>query len=208
MAPPGVDPELFAPPASDRIAAVRARYGLPERFVLFVGTIEPRKNLVGLLDGYAGLPADLRHTTGLVLVGIKGWKDDEIQQRIAELREEGSPVVMPGYVEEADLPALYGAADAFILPSFYEGFGMTVIEAMACGTPVIAADNSALPEAAGGAALLVDAHRPDQITEALLRVLTDDVLAADLRAKGLEHAGRFRWETSARAILGALAAAR
>ena len=185
----------FRPQPPEAVAAVRARYGLPERYVLFVSTIEPRKNLSRLLAAFERV-----HAAGLadalVIVGKRGWLFDAF---FADL--ERSPareaVLFPGFVPDADLPAVYAGAQALAFPSEFEGFGLPVLEAMACGAPVVCSDTSSLPEVAGDAALLVDPLDVDALTHALERVLRDPALAADLRACGLAQAARFSWERAA-----------
>lgn len=189
----GVNPR-FRPASPETIAAVRARYGLPERFILYVGTIEPRKNLTTLLEAFHHLLAtyDLR----LVIVGKKGWLYERFFRRLRELGLENR-VLFTGYVPDEDLPAIYSAADLFVFPSLYEGFGLPVLEAMACGTPVICSNTSSLPEVAGDAALLVDPTDARALTGAMEQVLTNERLWATLRAKGMERARGFTWEKAA-----------
>jgi glycosyltransferase involved in cell wall biosynthesis len=189
----GVNPR-FRPASPEAIAAVRARYGLPERFILYVGTIEPRKNLTTLLEAFHHLLAtyDLR----LVIVGKKGWLYERFFRRLRELGLENR-VLFTGYVPDEDLPAIYSAADLFVFPSLYEGFGLPVLEAMACGTPVICSNTSSLPEVAGDAALLVDPTDARALTGAMEQVLTNERLWATLRAKGMERARGFTWEKAA-----------
>jgi glycosyltransferase involved in cell wall biosynthesis len=188
-----------------RLAAVRARYGTGERYLLYVGTLQPRKNLrllveaFGRLVGTEGTPDDVR----LVLAGRRGWLADEILAA-ARAADAAGRVVLPGYVPAEDLPALYTGAQAFVYPSLHEGFGLPVLEAMACGAPVICANTSSLPEVAGEAALLVDPHRADDWAAAMGRVLADGALRAALRAAGLGRAGEFTWARCARAVLEAL----
>jgi glycosyltransferase involved in cell wall biosynthesis len=197
----GVNPR-FRPASPEAIAAVRARYNLPEHFILYVGTIEPRKNLTALLEAFHHLlatrslrpaPCDLR----LVIVGKKGWLYEGFFRRLRELGLEDR-VIFTGYVPDEDLPALYSAADLFVFPSLYEGFGLPVLEAMACGVPVICSNTSSLPEVAGDAALLVDPADVRALAGAMERALTDEALRVTLRARGIEKAGRFSWEGAAR----------
>ncbi len=210
----GVNPR-FRPADPEAIAAVRQKYGLPERFILYVGTIEPRKNLTALLEAYTALmerpatcdlrpapcalrpaPCDLR----LVIVGKKGWLYEGFFRKLRELGLEDR-VIFTGYVPDEDLPALYSAADLFVFPSLYEGFGLPVLEAMACGLPVVCSSTSSLPEVAGDAALLVPPTDVRALTEAMERVLTDERLRARMRARGLERARRFSWEQAAQETL-------
>ncbi len=208
----GADPERIAVvhhglggafrPLNDpeQLAATRARYGLDAPYFLYVGAIQPRKNLARLIEAFARAAPD---DTLLVIAGRRGWLSEPIVRRAAELGL-AHRVRFPGYVPDADLPALLGGALAFVFPSLYEGFGLPVLEAMACGTPVLTSATSALPEVAGDAALLVDPCDTDAIAAALNRLATDALLRADLRARGLERAAGFTWERCARDTLAVL----
>jgi glycosyltransferase involved in cell wall biosynthesis len=192
---PGLDETL------SRIDAgpVRAKYGLPEGYFLHVGTLQPRKNLIRLIDAAAAVPE-----ARLVLAGRPGWLSAPI---LARAREQGDRVRLLDHVPDEDLAGLYSGARALVFPSFYEGFGFPVLEAMACGTPVICADTSSLPEVAGDAALLVNPLDTAAMVSAMARVQADPALAAALRAKGYAQARRFSWAAAARAALGVLRAA-
>jgi glycosyltransferase involved in cell wall biosynthesis len=189
----GVNPR-FRPADPETIAAVRARYNLPEHFILYVGTIEPRKNLTALLEAFHHLLAT--HDLRLVIVGKKGWLYEGFFRRLRELGL-GDRVIFTGYVPDEDLPAIYSAADLFVFPSLYEGFGLPVLEAMACGTPVICSNTSSLPEVAGDAAFLVDPTDVCSLAGAMEQALTDEHLRSELMAKGLERARWFTWEKAA-----------
>lgn len=194
---PGVD----APPVGD-VAAVRARYGLPERYFLFLGTLQPRKNIAVIVQSYqrwrSAHPAD---PAGLVLAGAKGWLYDDTWAA-------GLPgVTLTGYVDDADRGALYAGALALVFPSLYEGFGFPVIEAMHCGAPVIASNTSSLPELVGDAGLLVDPLDVNAIAAKLARLAASPELRADLAAKGRVRAAQFTWERAADRALRALEAA-
>jgi glycosyltransferase involved in cell wall biosynthesis len=189
----------FRPQPPEAIASARARYGLPERYLLFVGTIEPRKNLARLLAAFervrsAGL------TDALVIVGKRGWLYDDFFAAL-EVSPAREAVLFPGYVRDADLAAVCAGAQVLVLPSEYEGFGLPVLEAMACGTPVVCSNASSLPEVAGDAALLFAPMDVDAITATLERVLTDADLRADLRARGLSQAAHFSWQRAAQETL-------
>jgi len=179
------------------LAAVRQKYGLPQDFVLFVGTIEPRKNLATLLKAFQ-VSRFTFHALKLVIAGRQGWLFEEI---LAQARELGPAVQFIGGVLPEDLPALYSAARLFVLPSLYEGFGLPVLEAMACGTPVVCSHASSLPEVAGDAALLVEPHDVDGLAAALQRALTDEALRGGMIERGLAQAARFSWEKAARETL-------
>jgi glycosyltransferase involved in cell wall biosynthesis len=191
----GVD-SYFSPASPEAAAAVRLRYNLPERYILYVGTIEPRKNLITLLEAYRALR---NRETGvkLVIVGKKGWRYENFFEKLEEIGLEDD-VVFPGFVPDQDLPAVYTMADVFAFPSLYEGFGLPVLEAMACGTPVVCSNTSSLPEVAGKAAVLVSPQDVRGWREALDRILTSDELRADLRQHGLRQAAGFTWESAAR----------
>ncbi len=188
----GVDP-VFRPLPDDEVAAFRQRQGAPERFVLFLGTLEPRKNLIRLLEAFARI---YNAKIKLVLAGGKGWLYDELFARVENLGLEEA-VIFPGYVDAKDLPLWYNAATVVAYPSLYEGFGLPVLEAQACGTPVLTSNVSSLPEAAGDAALKVDPYDVDALAEGLNRMLTDASLRRELRERGLAHARQFSWTRTA-----------
>jgi glycosyltransferase involved in cell wall biosynthesis len=188
----GVDP-AFRPLPADEVAAFRRRRQLPEQFVLFVGTLEPRKNLDRLIEAFARIQ---RGGARLVLVGGKGWLHDDLFARVETLGLNDA-VLFPGYVRSEELPLWYNAASAFAYPSLYEGFGMPVTEAQACGTPVLTSTSSSLPEAAGNGALLVDPEDVDEIASGLTRILDDDTLREALTERGLAHARTFDWSRTA-----------
>jgi glycosyltransferase involved in cell wall biosynthesis len=194
VVPLGVDGGRFRPVAPEQARAVAARYGLDGPFVLYVGAYQARKNILALIDAFARVRRE-RPELRLALAGPSPWAYPALRERLEGL---GSAAVRAlGYVADADLPSLYGAASVYVLPSLYEGFGIPVLEAMACGTPVVCSTASSLPEVAGDAALLVDPHDRDAIAAALGRVVSEPGLAADLRRRGLARAGRFTWERTA-----------
>jgi glycosyltransferase involved in cell wall biosynthesis len=199
--PHGVDSRFFAVD-DDAIRRVRQSLALPERFVLAVGTVQPRKNLGRLAVAMRYLAASgLPHS--LVVAGKRGWLASTVERDITQAGM-GDRIIFLGYVPAPYLPALYAAADALAFPSLYEGFGLPVLEAMAAGTPVVAANRSAIPEVAGDAALLVDPFSPEEIARGLMRVLTEPALRAGLVARGRERAASFSWEKSALATLDVL----
>jgi glycosyltransferase involved in cell wall biosynthesis len=171
---------------------VRHKYALSERFLLYVGTIEPRKNLVRLLEAYAALRQSdgIDHT--LVLVGSRGWKDASVFETIERLHLQ-SCVNILGHIPIEDLVAVYNLADALVFPSLYEGFGLPVIEAMACGTPVITSPNGSLREVAGNAAEYIEPTDVESICNGIRRVLIDTIHHARLRDLGLAQAACFNW---------------
>jgi len=185
----------FRPQSAAALAAVRTRYGLPERYLLFVGTIEPRKNLRRLLVAFESLYAE-GLTGALVIVGRRGWLYDDFFAAL-ERSPARDAVIFPGYAPDEDLPAIYAGAQALVLPSLYEGFGLPVLEAMACGTPVATSSTSSIPEVGGEAALYFDPTDVEQIVETTRRLLRDAALREEVRARGLAQSVRFSWERAA-----------
>ena len=185
----GVAPE-FHPLPIEELAGVRKRLDLPERFILFVGSIEPRKNLPTLLEAWAAVP----DRPDLVIAGAWGWKYEPIREHIDRL---GSGIHLLGAVDHADLPGLYNLATALAHPAYYEGFGLTPLESMACGTPVVSSNAASLPEVVGAAAVLVDPADVEGWTSALDSVLHDPGFASDLRRRGVLRAAEFTWEKAA-----------
>jgi glycosyltransferase involved in cell wall biosynthesis len=196
----GAADAMFRP--CDRASAQQAlveRHGIEGPYVLFVSTIEPRKNVDGLLAAFARMQDHVPHT--LVLAGAEGWNQEPVATMIAR-HGIARRVRHIGYVRDrSDLPLLYSAADAFVLPSFYEGFGIPVLEAMACGCPVITTRRASLPEAGGEAAQYVDPDDPENIAYGIRKVLQSPGLAEDLRARGLVQAARFTWAGAAERVL-------
>jgi glycosyltransferase involved in cell wall biosynthesis len=184
----------FRPPDPAALAAFRIAKGLPERFVLYVGTLEPRKNLTTLLEAYAQVVRT--QAVPLLVGGGKGWLYDEVFRRLEELglREQ---VKFVGYIAEEELPLWYAAATVFVFPSIYEGFGMPPLEAMACGTPVITSNSSSLPEVVGDAGLMASPYDAGAFATAIERVLGDDQLRHELRERGLARARSFDWRVTA-----------
>jgi glycosyltransferase involved in cell wall biosynthesis len=196
--------------SSGRSPTEPAERGPAPAYLLYVGTLQPRKNLSRLIEAFArlaGAPAfaDVQQSDSLrlVLAGRRGWLYDDLVAQVERLGLAGR-VFFPGYVADADLPALYSGALAFVFPSLYEGFGLPVLEAGACGVPVITSNTSSLPEVAGDAALLVDPHDVDAIAEAMYRLVTDEALRQELIRRGIENVKRFSWEKCARETLAVL----
>lgn len=201
-----VDHDHFRPVADDdREQVVRRRYAIGDGpFIFALSRLEPRKNFARLIEafGQARAAANLPHR--LIIGGGKGWLYDEIFQRVVDLGLQ-DVVHFAGFIADEDLPVLYRAASFFAYPSLYEGFGLPIVEALACGAPVLTADNSCLPEAGGPGAIYVSAEDVASIREGIVRLATNDMLRATLRTAGLQHAAGFTWQHSARQLLDAYA---
>lgn len=196
--PNGVDPVYQPVTDPVKLATVRARYGLPERFILSVGVLQPRKNVAGLIAAYRRLPEALQRDYGLVIVGKQGW----LMASLPHLAAQAGPgVLFTGYVDDGDLPALYTLADVFAYPSLYEGFGLPPVEAMACGTPVLTSTAASLPEVTRNAALLVDPTDEAALAAGLERLLTDEALREQLLERGFARAAELTWEQAARRLV-------
>jgi glycosyltransferase involved in cell wall biosynthesis len=206
----GLDPERitvvyeaaspeFGPVAQAKVDEARRRYGLPEQFCLHVGTIEPRKNLIRLIDALQQL-RDEGLRIPLVVTSARGWLYDDFFRHLEAL-EVRDAVHFTGYIPGPDLPLLYSAATTLALPSVYEGFGLPLLEAMACGTPVVSSNASSLPEIGGQAALYFDPYDVEAMAGAIRAVWTDAGLRAALREQGLAQAARFSWDRAAQETL-------
>lgn len=192
---PAVDHKRFNDRQVD-ISHVKSKYALKEKYILFTGTIEPRKNILGLLEAYSLLPKKITNNYQLVLAGGKGWLDEDIHRRLQELEE--LDIVVTGYVEDDELPKLYKGAAVFVYPSFYEGFGMPPLEAMACGVPVITSNNSSLPEVIGQAGISVNATDSQELSRQIEKVLSNPALAKKMISAGYRQAKKFSWSDSAK----------
>ncbi len=190
----------FRPLPPSAVRTTLSRYGLEPGYLLFVGTLEPRKNLPGLFAAYRRLREGGATDAPLVVVGGKGWLYEEVFSAVERLSLTEHVRFLHG-VPGADLPALYNGAVLLTLPSFYEGFGLPALEAMACGTPVVVSDRGSLPEVVGDAGVLVDPEDPDRIAEGLAAVLGDPTLRERLAARGKARAADFTWEKTARKTL-------
>lgn len=199
--PHGVGPE-FRPQPPERVVAVRNRLALPDRFILTVGTVQPRKNLARLAAALA-MVADAGLPHHLVIAGKRGWLADRVERDISQTAAVAR-IHWRGFIDPADLPALYAAAEVVCLPSLHEGFGLPAIEAMASGTPVVVADRAALPEVVGDAGQLVDPTDSAAIARGLVDVLTNDARRIQMRAAGWERAASFTWTATAAATLAVL----
>jgi glycosyltransferase involved in cell wall biosynthesis len=188
--------------SAETLATTARRYGVePHAYVLAAGTLEPRKNLVRLIRAHAALTPGLRAANPLLIVGPRGWEEEEI---LAVAGEHSAHLRLTGHVPDADLAALYAGCSTFCYPSLYEGFGLPVLEAMAAGAPVITSDVSSLPEVAGEAAAYVDPLDDDSIRRALERLLRSPEERTALSARGRERAAAFGWDRTAEAVAGEL----
>jgi glycosyltransferase involved in cell wall biosynthesis len=194
VVPNAVGP-AFAPTPREQVEAVVRRHGISAPYILYVGSVEARKNLSRLLDAYATLRAQ-DSSRQLVIVGAAGWKSSPVYATVERLGL-GRSVLFTGYIPDADLPALYGGADLFVFPSLYEGCGLPVLEAMACGTPVVTSNTSSLPEVAGDAALQCDPEDVPALAQAMHDLLRDPARQHDLRERGRAWAQTFSWERTA-----------
>jgi glycosyltransferase involved in cell wall biosynthesis len=193
--PHGVEHDRFQPVPAAELHGFRHEKDLPERFILYLGTLEPRKNILTLLEAYGRTQA-FREAVPLVIAGGKGWYYEEIFERVEQLGLTDA-VRFPGFVPDAEIPLWYNAATVFVYPSIYEGFGLPLLEAMACGTPVIGSTASSIPEVVQGAGLLVAPDDVDQLSDSLDRVVQDRNLRADLSERGRARSASFTWQATA-----------
>jgi len=172
--------------------------GIPEEYILFIGTLEPRKNLITLLKSYLSLAPDIREKHKLVLAGKKGWLHSEVKQLIHQNQKY---IYYLGYVPEEKLPSLYSGSLFFVYPSYYEGFGLPILEAMACGTPVITSNRSSMPEIAGDAAVLFNPDNQQELYSTMMLLIQDEELRSEMSRKGIIQAAKYSWEKTARKTL-------
>jgi glycosyltransferase involved in cell wall biosynthesis len=190
-----------------KLIELKEKYNLPDKFILYFGTIEPRKNIIGLIKAFELLKKSYKPQTTnykLVIAGTKGWLYQDIF-RTAKESKYNQDIIFTGFVEEADKPVLYNLAQLFVYPSFFEGFGFPSLEAMACGIPTIVSVNSSLPEIVGQAALMVDPTNIDELAWAMETTLTNNNLREQLIKKGLKQAQKFSWQKCAQETLEVLA---
>ncbi len=191
----GVDPG-FRPLSASETNDSRSRLGLPGSFILFVGTFEPRKNLAGLLNAYAGLVARTSDSPPLLIAGKRGWLYESIFDQVKALGLTNR-VIWREDIADDDRVRLYNCASVLVLPSFYEGFGLPPLEAMACGAPVVVSDRSSLPEVVGNVGIYIDPDRPDSIADGIYRALTDSAWREQAIRTGIERAATFTWQRTA-----------
>lgn len=181
------------------LETIRKKYNLPKRFILFVGTIEPRKNLSSLLCAFSSIRKNNKEVK-LVIVGKMGWLQNNILKMVNRLKIKND-VIFTGFVEDKYLPYFYNLTELFVYPSLYEGFGFPILEAMACGCPVITSKVSSLPEIAGDAAILINPKKEHELISAICNVIIDNNLRSELSIRGLMRAKKFNWENCARETL-------
>jgi glycosyltransferase involved in cell wall biosynthesis len=196
----GFDPRMTQPRSPDEGESVCRKYGLPKEYLLYVGTIQPRKNLETLIEAFYRLKKSASIDDKLVIVGRKGWLYEKLFARIKELHLE-SEIIFTGFVPDEELPFIYDRARVFLYLSLFEGFGLPPLEAMACGVPVITSNTTSLPEVVGDAGITVSPTDIDGVSAAIMRIISDPVLAAHLREAGRARAALFSWETAARETL-------
>lgn len=192
---------FFTDISYDQMEAVRKKYVLPEKFVLYIGTLQPRKNLPALIEAYVKMSSEKRGDLKLVLAGGKGHNFDSQIKDCIKAYSLKDYVFLPGFIDEADKPVLIKLAHAFCFPSLYEGFGIPILEAMTLGVPVLASDIPPHREVTGGSALLFDTGKPAEFAEKLLRIVTDENLRLGLKEKGMLQAKNFSWEKTAQKLL-------
>ena len=197
--PNGVD-DKFGPVSKEEFEPTGRKFRVNyKRFFLYVGTLEPRKNLKNLLLAYLDYLKETKEPLPLILAGGIGWRSEHFDDVLQKALQSGY-VKLAGYVAEEELIHLYGGALAFLFPSFYEGFGLPPLEAMACKTAVISSNTSSIPEVTGDAAILIDPHSPKQIKDAMINIQSDSALASALAQKGLDRSRQFSWEKSAKRL--------
>lgn len=197
IAYPAVDRDIFKPEKNTDL--VQMKYKIPGEYLLYLGTLEPRKNITSLIKAFK-IISEKNKDIFLVIAGKKGWMYEEIFKLVDDLHLNGK-VIFTGYVEDKDIPFLYSSAVAFIFPSLYEGFGMPPLEAMACGTPVIVSNTSSLPEVVGDAGIFVDPLNIENIAFEMDRLLNDNSLQQEYSKRGLQRSKIFSWEDSAKKVI-------
>lgn len=200
---PAVDPKVFYRRSAQEIKRVKQKYGITGDYILALSNLEPRKNLDGLVNAYCNLSEAHRKKYKLLLVGVSGWKTDELFNKIVDRVEAGYDITRPSkYVADLDRPAIISGASMLVYPSHYEGFGMPPLEALSCGTPVISADNSSLPEVMGKAGEMLDSHDISHLTHVMTNYLDDlKALSAKALIEGTAQAQKFSWKESAKIFL-------
>jgi glycosyltransferase involved in cell wall biosynthesis len=184
----------------ENIVEVCSKYNIRDNYVLFVGTLEPRKNIKTLIKSYSKLIKEINKEIKLVVVGKKGWMYKEIFELMRSLGIDNQ-VIFTGFADLEDLPYLYNGAEVFVYPSIYEGFGIPVLEAISCGTPTITSNVSSMPEVIGDAGITVNPNDVDELKDAIKRIIEDDDLKEQFRKQGIEQAKKFTWKNCAKDTL-------
>lgn len=199
--PVGVDFNTFKICKDSKVIdSVKKKYGIDGSYFLYLGTLEPRKNIVRMIDAYAMLKRENESVPKFVIAGRKGWMYDEIFERVKKYGIE-KDVIFTGYVEENEVPLLMNGAEAFLFVSLYEGFGMPILEAMACGTPVITSNTASMPEVIGDCGILVNPLSPEEIKNGMKRIIENKFEADDMAKRALERSKCFTWENAAKKVL-------
>ncbi len=200
--PCGVDLSIFNPNYSDdEISAIRKKYCINKDYILYLGTLEPRKNIEILIEAYLLLKVKSSSLPKLVIAGKKGWMYESIFKKV-ELYNLKDDVIFTDYVDDGDVPILLNGASIFVFPSIYEGFGLPPLEAMACGTPVIASNTASIPEVIGDAGILVNPYSPEELSCAIEELINDEILRLELRRRSLQQAEKYTWKMSVHKLKG------
>lgn len=195
---PGIDFEKYSREIEEnKLRKIRGKYKLPKKYILYLGTIEPRKNIVRIINSFLEYRNLTKSDIKLVIAGGKGWKYEKIMKLVDQNKQN---IILTGYIEEEDKIPLYKMAEIFVFPSLYEGFGMPVLEAMACGVPVVTSNVSSLPEVAGKAAILVNPLKEEEMTDAYNKILSNEEFRKKMIEEGIEQSKKFQWKESARKL--------
>ncbi|MCM8819700.1 MAG: glycosyltransferase family 4 protein [Candidatus Omnitrophica bacterium] len=194
----GVNKEIYRIYEQEELKPITQKYILPPKFIFYLGSIEPRKNIKGLILAYFELGPQFRKEFKLVLGGFRGWKNEEIHSLI---KKSNGDIKFLGYIREEELGKIFNLASMFVYPSFYEGFGLPPLEAMSCGCPVVVSNASSLPEVCGEAAYYIDPNDIESISKGILKLATDDVLKKNLTLKGIKQAHKYSWQESAKSLI-------
>lgn len=191
----GVDTKIFYPRPTQEVDLVKSKYNITGKYIFYLGNIEPRKNIERMTEAYRNLPKKISNEYSLVLVGGSGWLNQSIIESIKNAQQEGFRIIKPeAFVKDEDLPALHSGATMLLHPALYEGFGLSIVQAMACGTPVLAGNNSSMPEVVGSGGLLVDSTSVENISSTMEKILTDQKLHDELATKAIAQAQKFSWD--------------
>lgn len=203
VATPATDETVFYRRSLNEIKSVKEKYGIKGDYILALSNLEPRKNLGSLIEAYCKLPQKIRNNNSLLLVGVNGWKTEQLFENIIEKVEKGFKIIRPShYVSDEDKPAIISGAKMLVYPSHYEGFGMPPLEALACGTPVISANNSSLPEVVGRAARLIDIEKNGELLKSMIDYFDNlEKISQRVITEGPEQASKFSWKLSAKTFL-------